>query len=277
MTHKPRPLTREELEDLPRQLADIPRLYEALPTLDEPARGPASDGGDTGHVDRKPGSKAPLNLTVLHLTDVRYKPRGWRTHNPGRVATIHRLGTLPALVWWTQLIDALAAQKGVETPAHPDGDATIATECAWLTDMLPLILAQPAAHMFVRDIAQLHAELDKAATGTYEFKPRCGTCARVLQADDHGGYSCTGCRRTYTPKSMIDLGRRHPPMVAREIAKTLGIAPATIRTWETRGLITAVKRNHQGRKLYALADAMRIKERVRDTPGPKTRLPKPAR
>lgn len=260
MSH--RPLTREELEDLPRQLAEIPTLYDQLPTLDERARITDNSAGDSGHTDRKPGSKAPLNLTVLHLTDTRHKPAGWRTHNPRRVATIHRLGTLPALVWWTQLIEALASEKGVGTPATA-ATATVATECAWLTSVLPLILAQPAAAMFVRDIARLHAELDKAATGTYEFRPRCGTCARVLQADDQGGYSCSACHRTYTPQKMIDLGRRHPPMLAREIAKTLNIAPATIRTWEHRGLITAVKRNHQGRKLYSLADAMRIKERVR--------------
>ena len=77
--------------------------------------------------------------------------------------------------------------------------------------------------------------------------------------DDQGGYSCSACHRTYTPQKMIDLGRRHPPMLAREIAKTLNIAPATIRTWEHRGLITAVKRNHQGRKLYSLADAISVK------------------
>lgn len=268
MTHKPRPLTREELEDLPRQLADIPRLYDALPTLDEPTSSPDQGSGDSGHTDRKPGSKAPLNMTVLHLTDTRYKPRGWRTHNPRRTATIHRLGTLPTLVWWTQLLDAFAAERGVQVDTHPD-TATVATECEWLVKQLQLILAAPGADMFVRDIARLHAELDQAATGTWEFKPRCGTCSRVLQADDHGGYSCTGCRRTYTPKSMIDLGRRHPPMLARDIAKTLGIAPPTIRSWEHRGLIAAVKRNHQGRKLYSLADAMRIKERVRiDAPDP---------
>jgi len=263
VTHKQRPLTREELEDLPRQLAEIPTLYAELPTLDEPARGAGQDTNDEGHTDRKPGSKAPLNLNVLHLTDVRYKTRGWRNHNPGRVATIHRLGTLPALVWWTQLIEALAEDAGVQVPAHPEGGATVATECAWLAEVLQLILAQPGRDMFVRDIARLHAELDKATSGSYEFQPRCGTCSRVLVPADEG-YECRGCKRTYTPTTMIDLGRRHPPMLAREIAKTLNIAPATIRVWEHRGLIASVKRNHQGRKLYSLADAMRIKERIRD-------------
>lgn len=271
MSHKPRPLTREELEDLPRQLAEIPKLYSELPTIDERVPTAGEDTANGGNTDRKPGSNAPLNLNVLHLTDVRIKPRGWRTHNPGQVATIHRLGVLPALIWWVQLVEALADRAGVDVPDHPDGDATVATECAWLTETLRLILAQPGSAMFVRDIAQLHAELDKTARATFEFQPRCGTCARVLAADDQGGYRCSGCRRTYTPKSMIDLGRRHPPMLAREIAKTLGIAPGTIRTWEHRGLIAAVKRNHQGRKLYSLADAMRIKERIRTDDHPRTK------
>lgn len=272
MTPRRRPLTRQELEDLPRMLTEIPGLYEQLPALDELVRGAATDSGDSGHTDRKPGSKAPLNLNVLHLTDVRMKNRGWSTHNPERTATIHRLGTLPALVWWTQLVEAFAAERGVQVSDHPDGDATVATECEWLNNQLQLILAAPGADMFVRDIARLHAELDQAATGTYEFKPRCGTCRRVLEADDDGSYSCPGCRRSYTPKSMIDLGRRHPPMPAREIAKTLGIAPATIRTWNHRGLIAPVKRNHQGHKLYSLADAMRVKERVRDHADRRTEL-----
>lgn len=265
MSHpKPRPLTKEELEDLPRQLAEIPRLYDELPTIDEHTQQTDSTGNDAGHTDRKPGSKAPLNLNVLHLTDTRYKPHGWRTHNPGRIATIHRLGTLPALIWWVQLVEALAQDKGVTTPEHPAGNATVETECAWLTETLQLVLAQPGRDMFVRDIARLHAELDRAAAGTYEFQPRCGTCSRILHPADDGTYSCRVCRRIYTPKTMIDLGRRHPPMPARDIAKTLNIAPATIRSWEHRGLITSVKRNHQGRKLYALADAMRLKERLRE-------------
>ncbi len=257
---KSRPLRRHEIEDLPKQLVEIAEFYEQLPTLDELDRDTSTAGDEGG--GHKPGPAAPINLTVLHLTDTRTK-RGWRTQDPGRVATIHRFGVLPALMWWVQLIEALADRNGVQVPGHPDGDATVATECAWLTEVQPFILAQPGAVIFVRDIARIHAALDTAVSGNYEFKPRCGTCSRILTATDDGSYSCSGCGRVYSIHNMVDLGRRHPPMLAREITKTLKLGTSTIRQWERRGLITPVKRNSQGRKLYSLADALRLKERVR--------------
>ncbi len=261
-SRKARKLHPNEIRDLPNHLDQIAELYEQLPTIDEPA--PAVvDLGDAGKNDHKPGPAAPINLGIVHLTDTRQK-RGWRTHNPGRVATIHRLGTLPALIYWVLLIEVLMDEAGVQAPGHPDGDATVATETAWLNEVKPFILAQPWSVMFIRDIAKIHATLDQAVTGYRQFVPRCGTCSRTLDPNDEGGYVCPGCARIYTAQTAIDLGRRQPPLLAREIAKILKISPATIRTWKDRGLIKPVKRDTRGRQLYSLADALRVKERVRD-------------
>lgn len=263
--HKQRPLRPTEIADLPTHLTQIPTLYEQLPTLDEPDRTDPGMVTDQGHTDHKPGSRAPINLTAFHLTDRRIKPRGWRTQNPGRVPTIHRLGTLPALIWWVQLIEALADQAGVDVPGHPEGDATVATECAWLADVHRLVLAQPGAVLFVRDIARLHATLDQAIIGDSQIRHRCGTCQRVLEPTDDGAYECRGCGRVYAPTHLYQLARAEKqPRTAREIATFLGIPTATIRTWKARGQIQPVKRDSRGRQLFWLADAIRIKERIRD-------------
>lgn len=262
-SRKPRKLHPNEIRDLPVHLSQIAELYEQLPTIDEPSPSAGVDLGDAGKNDHKPGPAAPINLVSLHLTDTRQK-RGWRTHNPGRVATIHRLGTLPALMWWVQLIEVLMDDAHVEVPGHPEGDATVATESAWLSSVQPFILAQPWSVLFIRDIAKIQATLDEAVTGYRQFVPRCGTCSRTLDPNDEGGYVCPGCARIYTAQTAIDLGRRQPPLLTREIAKILKISPATIRTWKDRGLIKPIKRDTRGRQLYSLADALRVKDRVRD-------------
>lgn len=257
-----------EIRALPEHLTAIPTLYSQLPAIDEPDRTDAGDTNDAGHTDRKPGSAAPLNLTVVHLTDTRQK-RGWRHHNPGNVPTIQRLGTLPALFWWTQLVlPPMLERAGVEIPPQVD-PATVETECAWLAQVQPFVLAQPWAPMFVRDIAQLHAKLEQTSTGKTEFIPRCDTCAlqgRVVKLDpqdDASWYKCPHCNKEFTPSRSGDLARRQPPLPGAVIAGALGISESTIRMWKLRGYLAPAKHEH-GRPLYHLADVQRVNERVRE-------------
>ena len=256
-----------EVRALTDHLGQIPDLYGQLPTIDEPDRTDPGEPNDTGGTSTKPGSSAPLNLTVVHLTDTRHKP-GWRRHDPGRVATIHRLGTLPALYWWTQTIEPCLAAAGVTIPDHTK-IATVASECAWLAQVTTFVLAQPWAPLYVRDIAKIQQRLTEAATGTREWTPRCGQCAvdsKVvdLEPQDEGAWwKCPHCSKEYTPGAMSDLGRRQPPLPADQIAAALSISETTIRVWKIRGYLTPAKHD-RGRPLYHLADVRRVKERVRE-------------
>jgi len=255
------PLAADEVTALSEHLAQIPELYAQLPTIDEPDRPePGEPNDDGGHV--QPGSRAPINLTVVQLTDTKLASR---RHDPGRVASIHRLGALPTLVWWSDAMARQMLQRHVEFAplANP---ATVASECAWLAKIGTFALAQPWAPLYVRDIAALRASLEEATTGKREpWVPRCSKCSNVLKARDEASwYECPSCGKQYTPGTMVDLGRRQPPMPASEIAKALGISPSTITTWRDRDLIIPARRDHRGRPLYYLADVLRVKERVRD-------------
>lgn len=254
--------TPRQIEDLHRHLTNIPHLYAQLPTLDEPDRGTAGEPNDEpGHTN--PSPTPPVNLTVIHLADTRLKA-GWRTHNPGRVATIDRFGTLPALMWWTLYLEARMHDTGTIPPEGQD-PATVDTECAWLTAAEPFTLAQPWAAIHCHDIDRIHTRLTEAVTGKREFIPRCGTCPNTIlePRDNATWYKCSTCNREYTPGAMVDLGRRQPPLPGKQIAALLGIPWSTFRNWDDRGLLKAERRDSKGRKLYALADAKRVKERVR--------------
>lgn len=260
------PLKADEIVEYSLHLTEIPQLYRQLPTIDEPERPDAGEANDAA-PGTEPGSRAPLNLAVIHLEDTRYKT-GWRAHDPGRVASIHRFGVLPSLTWWTQYIDQVMGERDVIRPVQAN-PATVATECAWLTDVTTFVLAQPWAVTCVRDIGAIHDRLADTVTGKQRWIPKCGTCATngrrsTLEPQDDGSwYKCPHCNREYTPGSMSDLGRRQPPMLGRTIAEQLDIPWSTFRNWDGN-LIHPVRRDSKGRKLYNLADALRIKERVRD-------------
>lgn len=265
-----------EIRALPEHLAHIPNLYGQLPTITEPDRSDPGEPNDQGKADRKPGSAAPLNLTVVHLTDTRFKP-GWRRHDPGRVATIDRFGTLPALVWWVDTITMAMAEAHVPHPARTD-PATVASECAWLLEVQQFVLAQQWAALFVRDIAGLQSKLEQSSTGKVEFVPRCDQCAlagrnvRLDPKDEASWWKCPDCGKEFTPSRSGDLARRQPPLTGAEIAAALGISEATIRTWKSRGYI-APAAHQQGRPLYHLADVQRVNERVRERGTRRKRTP----
>lgn len=82
--------------------------------------------------------------------------------------------------------------------------------------------------------------------------------------DDVSWFECPACQKQYTPGTMVDLGRRQPPMSGEELAAILGVSPSTITTWRSRKLISPARRDSHGRPLYYLADVLRVKERVRD-------------
>lgn len=261
-----------EIRALPEHLTQIPKLYAELPMLDERNTTNTGEPNDQGKTDRKPGSAAPLNLTVVHLVDNRFKP-GWRRHDPGRVATIHRFGTLPALVWWVDTLTTVMTEARVPYPDRTD-PATVASECAWLAQVQPFVLAQKWAAMFVRDIAELQSTLEQSSTGKVEFVPRCDQCAldgrsvRLDPKDDASWWKCPACNKEFTPSRSGDLARRQPPLPGAEIAAVLGISEKTIRTWKHRGFIAPAGHDH-GRPLYHLADVQRVKERVRERRGGK--------
>lgn len=268
----PRPLTKPELEALRAVLTEddqgdaetdrpdtISSLYHRLPTIYEPSHTDGAPNDDTSA--NNPGSVALINLAVYHLRDGRQKT-GWRQHNPGKNATIHRFGVLPSLSWWTSYIDARMRDAGLNPPPLA-GTATVTGEADWLAAVLPFVLVQPWSMVFGRDMLRIHDRLTETVTGKRKFVPKCADChdQRLEPQDDETWWKCPNCGRDYMPKNGLhDLGRRQPPLTGREIADTLRLPWSTLRTWDERGLIRPEGRDHRGRKLYYLADVKRVRD-----------------
>lgn len=257
------PLTVEEIRTLRDLLSGdgpdtLANLYGRLPAATEPAQPDLGEPNDTPHRGGY-GSQALINLTVHHLRDQEMKT-GWRNLDPTRAPIITRLGVVPALAWWCRKVQARMTAARLDPPAGP-GSATINDEAAWLAGVLPFILAQPWAPILARDLFTIRDRMVAIVTGKQPFRPRCLDCRSVhLEPQDEASWwKCPNCGRDYTPQTGLgDLGRRQPPMPAREIAAVLQISPGTIRTWKHRGLITTAGHDPHGRSLYYLADAKRI-------------------
>ena len=263
-----RTLHADQIDQLTGHLAGIPALYQNLPTIDEPDRPDPGDPNDQGKTDHKPGSSAPLNLTVVHLADHRTRRVGWWRHDPDRQPTIARFGVQPSLLWWTDAVRARAAAQNVQL--DEPADTTVPTLVAWLVAARPFILAQPWAAVYAADIAALHSRLEQATTGRGpEFIPRCDRCAldgkvvRLEPQDEQSWWKCPTCSKEFTPSTAGDLARRQPPLPAEEVAAAAGISASTITTWKQRRIIAPAKHD-RGRPLYHLADVLRAKERIRD-------------
>jgi len=258
-----RPLTAEEIRTLRDLLSGdgpdtLANLYGRLPAATESAQPDLGEANDVPHRGGY-GSQALINLTVHHLRDQEMKT-GWRNLDPTRAPIITRLGVVPALAWWCRKVQARMTAARLDPPAGP-GSATINDEAAWLAGVLPFILAQPWAPILARDLFTIRDRMVAIVTGKQPFRPRCLDCRSVhLEPQDEASWwKCPNCGRDYTPQTGLgDLGRRQPPMPAREIAAVLQISPGTIRTWKHRGLIATAGHDPRGRSLYYLADVTRV-------------------
>lgn len=75
--------------------------------------------------------------------------------------------------------------------------------------------------------------------------------------NDEGGYLCLGCSQVYTAQTVVDLGRRLPPLLTHGSARTsFGAAP--IRIWKNRDLVKPVNRDTR------LVTARRVRETARE-------------
>lgn len=264
-----RTLRAHEIEALREHLGRIPerhhrahRMTTATGTPEPGERPPAG----------KPGSRAPLNLAVVHLADRRHK-YGWDGLDPTRQAVTNRFGVLPSLEVWVRHVRDDMSNNGTSYPplaARP----TVATECRWLADTLAYTLAHEWAPALADDIRDLDSQLGAILGERPEYRPRCrvlgcentdGTRTALEPRDNATWYACPACGRQYTLAADLQaLGQTQPAMTGPEVAQALGLSKHTIRSWASRGLLSHESRDHKGRKLYDLDLVRRIAQRTRE-------------
>lgn len=207
------------------QLAELPGLVNDL-TRCLTERPPDTAGGHT-----KPGSKPPLRLDVLHLTDQRLKP-GWygddpRAENPG-----DRYGILAELALWTRAVmeDRMDADLfKPELTEHP----TVASECAWLLSVWDYIAAQRYAEDLGQDIDRMTRQV-KAALGVKDLNLKCPDCADRLQLQAGGQWAECDSGHQVDVGNLAAKQRRRPPIPTRQACEEFGISPDRLWKWTER-------------------------------------------
>lgn len=213
----------------------------------------------------KPGSRPPLNLTVIHITDTRHKP-GWDGLDPRVDVVVDRFGVLPALESWTRLVRDEMMMAGVPWPDMLEVP-TVGGEAGWLLATMDFSLAHEWVVELADDVRRLTSQLMAVLGERREYRPRCReiACGAKLDPMDNATwYSCPSCGRDYTIDADLKaLGQVQPAMTGREVADALGIPWATLRKWVERGILTHTGRDAKGRKVYDLDAVRRVAERVR--------------
>ncbi len=234
-------------DQLRRRLDDLPELA-ALAEVLHNTRLPkaATTGGSRPH----PGSRPPINLALVDLTDTRQKrpavdklvAEPLRVHNerlqPNEEAALARelgetarRGVLPTLENWVRMAESEMLDDGEEHTPLAD-DPTVSTEAGWLHQHLGWIVGRQWVDELERDVARMWRDLRQACSERPEYKPRCPECRATLTALV-GYWACSACGRDYRDERMVMSCQQ--PMTGERIAELFGINHSTITTWKNRG------------------------------------------
>lgn len=206
----------------------------------------------SGYRGKIIGSPAPLSMPVVHLTDVRHKPR-WHGEDPRHADLADRYGIAPTLEAWVRVL-------AEELPEWPDltEHATVRSECSVLLEHWGWITEQTWAVDLAEDITKITRTVRAQLGQRPEYRPRCRKCAstvipvdadRRLTSWEACAYgACTGCDWTYpTGPALAALAEVQEPMPLRDIAPVVGLPLRTLQRWVTDGLIAPVHTKRRGR------------------------------
>lgn len=220
---------RAELVALPDLMDDLTRcVTERLP-----AEGMRS----------KPGSKAPLRLDVVHLTDEREKPLWWG-EDPRYRDSGDRYGATYTLAMWTRVVDE-------EKPDPPEmaERPTVRSEASLLLEVWDWITEQQWATELADDVSRLSGQVRAALGIRPEPRFRCPMCNdRSLLVD--GGFLECPSKHAVSVRDLEAQQRRRPPMTTVDVCAEYGIAVPRLWQWHKRRKIRPVE--SQGRALLWL-------------------------
>ena len=280
-------LSTHRRERLKRHLDEIPDLMAYVETA---AATLLPRRGQQGGSRPTPGSRPPVNLTVVDLRDQRGKHPAvdlmddrLRVHNehlqPYELTRLaaelddpRRRGVLQTLGEWVRLASGEMLDAG-EPCTDPAEEPTIVSEAGWLSMHLGWIVQQQWVNELEQDIRRIHRDLQTViGEGRPEYRPRCPNCRGRM--DDEGAYfTCRDCGHQVRDQAMDHRTAlaNESPMSAYDFA-VFGVMPERIRKWVERGdLQPAVGDDGQVMKrgkrlLYHPLDVLRLKD-TRDETG----------
>jgi hypothetical protein len=272
-------LPRDELINrMRRDLQQIPDLYTLLNLFIVRGR----TGENPGHTT--PGSRPPLDLDVLGLTDERAKPNtpqtrlgdhkygsnldidqtqwAW-TDGKGRAITEpprRRVGIIPTLAQWTLLIECEMADQNLNPPESSE-QPTITTECAYLLATLDYAGHQDWLPDLAKDIHRIRGDLRHATNDhdTNDLHLACTGCGwpKIESMDGGTWYRCTGCDLSWPRAELSKRAERKRPRSLTQVAKAVGISRRQLQAAVEDGRLKHVAREGNTR-LYDTMDAAAV-------------------
>lgn len=188
-------------------------------------------GERLGEPTATPGSqpRPPILLDVAALTK-----RGSVDDDP--IAHASSRGMVTVLHSWVRLAHGEMLDDG-QVITEPAELPTVASETGWLLRHIVWILAQQWVDELASDVARLLKECRRVLRIRPVFRPPCLRCgARLVE---HVGYfACEACGQDYREAAALrDSVARAHPLTPPQIERGFGIAGATVRKWQERGLI----------------------------------------
>lgn len=197
-----------------------------------------------------PGSRPPLNLTIIDLTR-RTTPIDPTTEDP------QGYSVLTTLESWTRVIEAQMLDTGQIQPDTLTQTPTVKSECTWLLQQITWITEQNWAPDFATDISRITHRCKQALHIRPEYRPKCQRdgCTGLL-TEHTGWWACPKCGQDYRDKRMTLTLQQ--PMTAEQIANTglITIKAATIRKWRERGHLTPIEDGP--RPKYSILDVLQL-------------------
>lgn len=240
-------------------LAEIPTLYALLPVILTGIK----TGGSGVHFP--PGSKPPLSVQVIALTDTQVKGADqWRETDPRDRDVLDRYGIVPRVGLWVRLVGDEADEAGEHPFSLDDAEwADIAKLCDALKASTAWLITQQWATELADDMGRIVAEMRTTLGIRPEYRPKCRWCAyRCVPQDGGSWFLCPNCGADYTWQGEVSALLAVQDMTGQQCADALGIPWPTIRTWHNRGLIASVGKDAYGRKLFSLDAIARVQRDI---------------
>lgn len=263
-THRERALgqARADLVALPDLVAELARLV-------------ADRHHDTtGYRGKVIGSPAPLQIPVVHLVDVRHKPR-WHGEDPRHAPIADRYGIAPALETWVRVL-------AEELPEWPDltERATVRSECATLVEHWAWITEQEWATELAQDVTTMASQVRAALGVPKEQRYACPECGNPAYLVPGGILSCQeGHERVV--RDLERQQRRRPAITTKDAVAEFGLSEPQLWQWKHRRKIVPSK-DERGRLWWwpwdifcllnpDIAEAIRLRDEMAEDDQEETR------
>lgn len=230
------PFRTRDAERLARIVSELPTLYAELVAIGET---PATNH-DTQTRRPVPGSRPPINLERLTLTDPRFEDSALRI-----------------LTAWTHHTAREARTNNVDLPDMTE-TPSVESECAWLAQVQWHVIHQPHAHQLLADLATLHNRIRNHLNYQHITWPcpehGCQDNAEITSDRRH--LLCPNQHLTDGPLLLIARWLRHPGMTEKEICAEFGIPRGTFSAWATRRRVKRITADGVRPVLYHPWDAL---------------------